>query len=117
MVGRGVGVGVGVGMGVAVGVGVGVGVGGGVGVGEAPTVNANEIVGNVPEPHDVEVDPPGLSAAIAVHIKEPAEDAVPEIRKTALSPTGSPTSGFLSGGFLKVTIVPPVPGPVTTTQP
>jgi hypothetical protein len=92
-------------------------VGLGVGVGETATVKVREIVGNVPDPHDVEVDPPGLSAANAVQINWPAEEAVPEIWNTALSPLGRPTSGFLSGGFLNVTIDRPVAEPVTTTQP
>jgi hypothetical protein len=82
-------------------------------VGAGLTENTTEIVGNTPEPHEVEVAPPGLSAAVAVHVSDPEPDAVPEIRNTALSPTGNPTSGFLSGGFLNVTM----PAPVTTTQP
>jgi hypothetical protein len=104
-VGFGVGAGVGLGVGAGVGVGVGLGVGTGVGVGEDPTAKESEIVANVPEPHDVDVAPPGLSAAVAIHVSDPAVAGVPEIRKTATSPTGRPTSGFLSDGFLKVTMV------------
>jgi hypothetical protein len=114
-VGAGVGAGVGTGVGAGVGAGVGTGVGAGVGVGL--TVNANVIVGKVPEPHDVEVDPPGLSAATPVQLIVPAAAAAPEIRKTALSPMGRPTSGFLSGGFLNVMIVRPDADPITTTHP
>jgi hypothetical protein len=113
----GVGAGVGVGTGVGVGVGGGVGVAVGVDVDAEPIVSATEIVGNVPDPHEVDVAPPGLSAATAVQVSKPGEAAVPETRKTALSPMGRPTSGFLSGGFLNVTMVVPVALPVTTTHP
>jgi hypothetical protein len=118
-VGEAVGAGVGgtVGVGVTVGFGVAVGVGVGAGVGDRAMLNVNQIVGKVPEPHDVEVAPPGLSAAIDVHVRMPEAVATPLIRNTALSPTGRPTNGFLSEGFLNVTIAWPDADPVTTTQP
>jgi hypothetical protein len=105
-VGTGAGVGARVGAGVAVGLGVGAGVGAGV---EVPlTVNDKPIVLNWPEPHFVEPAEPGLSKAVAVHDRAPAVDAVPLIWKTAESPVGSPTSGFLSEGFLNaMRVVPP----------
>lgn len=104
-VGAGVRTGVGVGLGAAVGVGVGTGVGVGVG---APTPNERPIVGWLPEPHVTEPADPGLSKADPVHVIVPDADAVPLIRNTATSPrVGSPTSGFLSFGFLKVTRVEP----------
>jgi hypothetical protein len=51
---------------------------------------------------------PGLSNAVAVQDIVPAADAVPATRNVAESPTGNPTRGFLSEGFLNaIRVVPP----------
>jgi hypothetical protein len=122
-VGNGVGaeVGRGVGTGVGVGLGDGVGIGLGIGVGVAPvgraTLNTTDSVGNVPEPHFGSPLDPGLSKACPVQLDAPATPGVPVIRKTAESAAGSPTSGFVSVGFLNVTRVAPVIGPRSACQP
>jgi hypothetical protein len=113
-VGRGVTAGVGGGVGAGVGGGVGAGVGGGVGAGvgggvEVPlTVKVRPTVGNWPEPHLVDPAEPGLSNAVAVQDIVPAAGAVPATRNVAESPTGNPTSGLSSEGFLNaIRVVPP----------
>jgi hypothetical protein len=51
---------------------------------------------------------PGLSNAVAVQDIVPAADAFPATRNVAESPTGNPTRGFLSEGFLNaIRVVPP----------
>jgi hypothetical protein len=44
-------------------------------------MNVSTIGVNVPEPHDVDVAPPGLSAAVPVHDSDPEAEALPAIRK------------------------------------
>ncbi len=93
-----------------VGLGLRVGLGFGVGVGFGPdeaTVNRSVADSNFPEPHVVLEAFPGLSATSPVQVAEPWPRGVTVIRNTASSPTGSPTSGFESAGFLKETRVPP----------
>jgi hypothetical protein len=76
-----------------------------------------ESAGKLPEPHFRSPLGPGLSKARPVQVEAPATLAVPVIRKTAESPTGSPTNGFWSGGFLNVTRVAPLIGPRSASQP